>query len=71
LGPYDVILIDGGVETVPEGLRRQLPSHGRLARPDGKSALFQFVNGGNSRPVLFDANAPVLPSFKAVPIFVF
>jgi len=75
-GPYDVILIDGGVETVPEALCGQLASRGRLVAvvvrgPNGKATLFQSVNGKFNGRVLFDANAPVLPSFKAAPAFVF
>ena len=75
-GPYDLILIDGGVETVPEGLREQLSSRGRLVAvvgsgPIGKATLFQSVNEKFSSRVLFDANAPVLPGFQAAPAFVF
>ena len=76
LGPFDVILVDGGVETVPEGLCGQLSSRGRLVavvgpRPIGKATLFQSVNGKLSGRALFDANAPVLPGCAAVPAFVF
>ena len=75
-GPYDVILIDGGVETLPEELCGQLSSHGRLVAavghgPVGKATLFQCVNGKLSGRVLFGANAPVLPGFDVAPIFVF
>jgi protein-L-isoaspartate(D-aspartate) O-methyltransferase len=75
-GPYDVILIDGGVETVPEALCRQLSPHGRLvtvvgAGPIGKAMLFQQVNGEASPRGLFDATAPLLPGFKKAPAFVF
>jgi protein-L-isoaspartate(D-aspartate) O-methyltransferase len=74
--PYDVILIDGGVETLPQGLSGQLTSRGRLvavegAGPIGKATLFQSVNGKLGGRVLFDANAPVLPGFNAAPAFVF
>lgn len=75
-GPYDVILFDGGVESVPEGFGRQLSSRGRLVAvvglaPIGKATLFQSVNGKLSGRELFDANAPVLPGFLSVPAFVF
>jgi protein-L-isoaspartate(D-aspartate) O-methyltransferase len=75
-GPYDVILIDGGVETVPEGLCAQLSSRGRLVAvvgpvPIGKATLFQSVRGKFRGRELFDANAPVLPGFNAAPTFVF
>jgi protein-L-isoaspartate(D-aspartate) O-methyltransferase len=76
LGPYDVILIDGGAEIVPEGLCGQLSSRGRLLAvvgpaPVGKATLFQRVNGKSCGRELFDANAPVLPGFNAAPAFVF
>jgi len=75
-GPYDVILIDGGVEIVPEALCGQLSARGRLvavvgAGPIGKATLSQAVNGKFSGRLLFDANAPVLPGLSAAPAFVF
>lgn len=75
-GPYDVILIDGGVETVPDRLCAQLSSHGRLLAiamkgPAGKAKLFHPVNGKFSSRELFDACAPVLPGFSIAPAFVF
>jgi protein-L-isoaspartate(D-aspartate) O-methyltransferase len=75
-GPYDVILIDGGVETVPDRLCPQLSPRGRLlavevAGPVGKAKLLQPVNGRFSSRELFDASAPVLPGFRIAPAFVF
>jgi len=75
-GPYDVILIDGGVEIVPDPLCGQLSLRGRLVAvvrsgPLGKAKLFQPVNGKCGGRELFDANAPVLPSFSLAPAFVF
>jgi protein-L-isoaspartate(D-aspartate) O-methyltransferase len=74
--PYDVILIDGGVETIPDGLCGQLSLQGRLVAvvssgPLGKAKLFEPVNGKCSGRELFDANAPVLPGFSLAPAFVF
>jgi protein-L-isoaspartate(D-aspartate) O-methyltransferase len=74
--PYDVILIDGGVEIVPDRLCDQLSPQGRLltvevAGPVGKAKLFQPVNGRFSGRELFDAWAPVLPGFTVAPAFVF
>jgi protein-L-isoaspartate(D-aspartate) O-methyltransferase len=74
--PYDVILIDGGVETVPDRLCTQLSPRGRLLAvevtgPAGKAKLFQPVNGRFSGRELFDASAPVLPGFSVAPAFVF
>lgn len=76
LGPYDVILVDGGVEAVPEGLCGQLSARGRLvavvgAGPVGKATLFQPVDGEFRGRELFDANAPTLPGFSVTPVFAF
>jgi len=75
-GPYDVIVIDGGVEVVPDRLCGQLSSRGRLVAvvrsgPLGRAKLFQLVNGKCGGRELFDANAPVLPGFSLAPAFVF
>jgi protein-L-isoaspartate(D-aspartate) O-methyltransferase len=75
-GTYDVILIDGGVEMVPDSLCRQLSPRGRLlavevAGPAGKARLLQPVHGRFSGRELFDAFAPVLPGFSVAPAFVF
>lgn len=75
-GPYDVILIDGGVETIPDRLCAQLSPVGRLvavemAGPPGRAKLFQPVSGRFSGRDLFDASAPVLPGFSVAPAFVF
>jgi protein-L-isoaspartate(D-aspartate) O-methyltransferase len=74
--PYDVILIDGGVETVPDRLCTQLSARGRLLAvevtgPAGKAKLFQPVNGRFSGRELFDASVPILPGFSVAPAFVF
>lgn len=74
--PYDVILIDGGVETVPEDLGAQLSPRGRLvavevAGPAGRGKLLQAVGGRLSGRELFDGCAPVLPGLARAPEFVF
>lgn len=74
--PYDVILIDGGVETVPDQLCGQLSPRGQLLAVEiaglvGKAKLFQPVNGRFSGRELFDAFAAVLPGFSVAPAFVF
>jgi protein-L-isoaspartate(D-aspartate) O-methyltransferase len=66
--PYDVILIDGAVEDVPEALVRQLAAGGRLAAAvveDGVSRLcvgYKAGEGFGMTPVL-DADAVALPGF--------
>jgi protein-L-isoaspartate(D-aspartate) O-methyltransferase len=74
--PYDVILLNGAVEIVPEALAQQLKPQGRLAcihgrPPAGKGMIYRVIEG---RPVgrpVFDAAARLLPGFVAPPTFVF
>ena len=66
--PYDVILIDGAVEHLPEALIRQLAEGGRLAAAvvdGGVSRLcvgFKAGQGFGLTPVM-DADAVALPGF--------
>jgi protein-L-isoaspartate(D-aspartate) O-methyltransferase len=76
VAPYDVILIDGGVEIVPDRLCERLSPSGRLVAvvvsgSIGKAKLFKPVNGKFGGRELFDAQAPVLPGFSLAPAFVF
>ncbi len=74
--PYDLILIDGAVEVIPQALVTQLTAVGRLVcvyretRP-GRGTLFRLCNGAMSAHSLFDAHAPALPQFARRPEFVF
>ena len=74
--PYDLILLNGATEIVPEGLGSQLKPDGCLAcifgRAPATKAMIYRVSEGRlvGRPV-FDAAAPVLPGFAAPPAFVF
>ena len=74
--PYDVILVDGAVEIVPEALRQQLKDGGRLVAvlgrtPAGRAMVYRSVRGDVSGWPVFDASAPLLPGFAAPTIFVF
>jgi protein-L-isoaspartate(D-aspartate) O-methyltransferase len=74
--PYDVILVNGASEVMPEALFRQLQNGGRLAcvrggPPAGKAVVCRSVNGDVSCRPVFDAAAPVLPGFTQPPAFVF
>ena len=67
-GPFDVILIDGGVETVPAGLTDQLVNGGRIAAVFMTGALGVVKlgirhAGAVSWRFAFNATAPVLPGF--------
>lgn len=73
-GPYDVILIEGGVETVPQALLDQLADGGRLAAIRMKGVVgecriwHRSGDSVSSRPA-FDATAPVLRGFDVKPSF--
>ena len=69
-GPYDVILVECGVETVPQALLDQLAEGGRLAaiRMDGvlgRCRIWRRSGDTVSSRAAFDATAPVLPGFDA------
>lgn len=68
--PYNAIIIEGGIEAVPQKLLHQLHDDGRLIavlRPDpaGPGRVVKYVRSGQSfaHSVLFDANTPVLDEF--------
>jgi len=74
--PYDVILLNGATEIVPEALGRQLKPGGRLAcifghAPNGKGMIYRMVEDHLVGRPIFDAGAPVLPGFVAPAAFVF
>ena len=79
--PYDVILIAGGVEKVPEVIFEQLAEGGRLATVIsqpltgghghlGQATLYTRISGVVSSRALFDAALPILPGFRATHGFV-
>ena len=74
--PYDVIMMSGAVEAVPEALFGQLAEGGRLLavvrqRGVGKAKLFRKTGGLVAERELFDAATPLLPGFARQPSFVF
>ena len=77
-GPYDVIVVEGGIETQPEALLRQLkPDVGRLVavvmdRQVGHATLFTRAGDAFGRRRLFEAQPTgVLPGFNHSAGFVF
>jgi protein-L-isoaspartate(D-aspartate) O-methyltransferase len=75
-GPYDVILIDGGVETVPDAILGQLKQGGRLVAvvldpPGGHATVWRRTTAALARTREFDAGAPRLPGFEKAQGFVF
>jgi len=68
-GPYDVIIVEGGVEEVPAALLDQLKEGGRIACLFVEGAVgdvrIGYKSGGSlSWRFEFNAAAPVLPGFK-------
>jgi protein-L-isoaspartate(D-aspartate) O-methyltransferase len=75
-GPYDVILLNGATEIVPESLFSQLKDGGRLAcvlgtGRAGRAMLYLRSGSEVSGRPLFDAAAPLLPGFAKTPEFTF
>jgi protein-L-isoaspartate(D-aspartate) O-methyltransferase len=74
--PYDVIVVEGAVETVPEPLQAQLAEGGRLVTivqkgPQGRAHLFLKERGRVGHRPDFDATVPLLPGFREPKGFVF
>jgi len=79
-GPYDVIFINGAVETLPEALGAQLKEGGRLValfrqggadNGVGQCCVLTRAGAGMSRRHVFDAAAPLLAGFEAAVEFAF
>jgi len=76
-GAYDVIMIEGGVEVVPEAVQEQLVEGGRLVTislaggPPGRALLMRRAGGTVTTIVDFDAHAAALPGFAPAPAFAF
>jgi protein-L-isoaspartate(D-aspartate) O-methyltransferase len=74
--PYDVIVLDGATEIVPDGLYRQLKDGGRLVgvfamTQPPRAMIVTRSHGDFGNRALFDAAAPVLPGLERRPAFVF
>lgn len=75
-GPFDVILMNGSVPEVPDGLLTQLSDGGRLVvviaeHEFGNAVVFRNSGGRISQRASFDAGAPILPGFEREASFVF
>ncbi|TMV89058.1 protein-L-isoaspartate O-methyltransferase [Thioclava sp. BHET1] len=67
-GPYDAIMIEGAVETVPSAVLDQLKEGGRIAAifmegALGVARIGYKINGQISWRDIFNGTAPVLPGF--------
>jgi protein-L-isoaspartate(D-aspartate) O-methyltransferase len=75
-GPYDLILIDGAVEHVPDGLIAQLAEGGRLAAGLLENGVTRLAIGrrageGFGMTAFADAAAAILPGFAKPRAFTF
>lgn len=76
-GPYDVIVISGGIPQVPEVILKQLRLGGRLAAVVGaapvmRAQLITCTGEGIFNTVnMFETVVPALENFKAAPAFSF
>jgi protein-L-isoaspartate(D-aspartate) O-methyltransferase len=74
--PYDVIVINGATEIIPDRLYQQLREGGRLVgvfamtKPQ-RATLVTRSHGDFGNRALFDASAPVLPGLERLPAFIF
>jgi len=74
--PYDVIFVDGAVETVPDSLLAQLSDGGRLVAVVGsgnasRAKLILHENGVTSERLAFNTAVKPLPGFRLAREFVF
>jgi protein-L-isoaspartate(D-aspartate) O-methyltransferase len=75
-GPYDAIIVFGGVEEMPQPILDQLKEGGRIIAlfmqgPLGEVRMGVKTHGIVSWHMEFNATAPVLPGFARTPGFVF
>lgn len=73
-GPYDLIVVEGGVETVPQTLLAQLKEGGRIGAVFMEGALGTVKVGLKTEGKItwryaFNATAPVLPGFAVARAF--
>jgi protein-L-isoaspartate(D-aspartate) O-methyltransferase len=74
--PYDLILIDGSIEHIPDAIIAQLAEHGRLGtalidRGVSRLAVGRKAGGGFGLHTLADSGAAALPGFSRPPVFTF
>ena len=73
-GPYDAILIQGGVETLPDAIADQLAEDGRIGAVFmdgalGEARIGRKHGGRIAWRLAFNATAPVLEGFEAARAF--
>ena len=77
--PFDLIIIDGAVSYIPDGLVAQLADGGRLAAVVqsegagglGRATIVSRHGGGAGKRIFADLGTPLLPGADRVPAFAF
>jgi len=74
--PYDVVVVEGATEVVPQALCHQLKIGGRLvcvlgSGPGSKAMLYTRSEGEAAGRPIFDASAALLPGFAKTAAFAF
>jgi protein-L-isoaspartate(D-aspartate) O-methyltransferase len=74
--PFDVIVLNGATEIIPDRLYAQLSDGGRLVgvfatSQPARATIVTSSHGDFGNRTLFDAAAPVLPGLERLPAFVF
>lgn len=69
-GPYDAVLVQGGVEVMPDAIVEQIREGGRIAAVFmagalGKAMIGYKIDGRVTWRFAFNASAPVCPGFAA------
>lgn len=75
-GPYDVVVINGSIEHLPNTILEQVSDGGRIVAVVneggiGRATLFHVTGGKVSRQILFEASVPPVPGFGVERGFVF
>lgn len=75
-GPYDVVVIEGAIEQLPETIADQVKLGGRIVSIFAENGVGQCRMGQKTKTGItwrraFDATAPVIPGFEAEKAFEF
>jgi len=77
LGPFDVIIIEGGVAAIPRPIETLLAEGGRLVAlvtaggPPARATLVRHIGGSFTPRTAFEAHAAPLPAFQLKHSFAF
>ena len=77
LGPFDVIVIEGGIPAIPRPIETLLAEAGRLVAlvtaggPPARATLVRHIGGSFTPRTAFEAHAAPLPAFQRKPSFAF